>query len=83
MFFQAGASGLQNVSWDKGLGKGPGSSQVQEGQSGCWLLWLEPSVYYTWWERVLIGPLAAKPVGPPSIRQSSGLETGLTGSLAG
>ena len=33
LLFWAGASGFQDVSQDNGLGKGPGCSQVQEGQS--------------------------------------------------
>ena len=44
MFFQAGASGFQDVSQDYWLGEGPGCSQVQEGQSDHRPLWLAPDV---------------------------------------
>ena len=60
-FFWEGASGLQDESWDNGLGKGPGCSQVQECQSDHWPLWLEPDVSCERWERVSIKPRAIKP----------------------
>ena len=61
-FLQVGASGLQDVSWEDGLGKGLGCSQVQEGQSDRWPLWLSPDVYCARWERVSIKPRAIKQV---------------------
>ena len=63
LFLWAVASGFQDVPWDNGLDKGPGCSQVQEGQSDHWTLWLAPDVYFPWWERVSIKPWATKRVG--------------------
>ena len=83
LFFQAGASGFQAVSWDNRSGKGPACSQVQEGQSGHRLSWLAPGVCCVCggrefqWSRRLLSEL-----GQLSHRQSRGLECGLTGSLA-
>ena len=63
LFFWAGASGFQDVSWDNALVKGLDCSQVQEGQSDHWPWWLAPDVYCVQWERVSIKPQAIKPVG--------------------
>ena len=60
LFFWAGASGFQDVSSDNGLIKGPGCSQVREGQPDCQPLWLAPDVYCVWWKRVLIKLWATK-----------------------
>ena len=56
LFFQGVASGFQDVSWHNGLGKRLDCSQVQEGQSDHWALWLMADVYCGRWERVLIKP---------------------------
>ena len=45
LFFWATGSGFQDLSPDNGLGKGPGCSQVQEGQPDHWPLGLAPDVY--------------------------------------
>ena len=50
------------MSWNNGLGKGPSCSQVQEGQSDHWILWLVPDVYFGRWEKVSIKPWAIKQV---------------------
>ena len=56
LFFWTVASGIQVVSQDSGLGKGMDCSQVQEGQSDHWPLWLVPNTYCARWERVSIKP---------------------------
>ena len=92
LFFWAVASGFQDVSQDNKLGQGRSCSQVQEGQSDHWPLWLASDVYYERWERVSIKPWAIKWVGiteswaVPWVRNlawlghgwSGGLGTGLT-----
>ena len=45
LFFWAVASGFQDVSQDNKLGQGRSCSQVQEGQSDHWPLWLASEVY--------------------------------------
>ena len=78
LFFWAVASGLKDVHQDNGLSKGPGCSQVQEGQSDHLPLWLVSDVYYGREFRLSLR-LPSKS-GQLSQGQSRGLETGLTGS---
>ena len=50
LFFWAVTSGFQDVSQHSGLGKGLGCSQVQEGQSDHWPLYLVSDVCCGRWE---------------------------------
>ena len=58
LFFWSVASEFQDMSQDNRLGKGPGCSQVQEGQTDHWPLWLVSDVYCARWERASCKPRA-------------------------
>ena len=82
MFFQEGASGFQSVSWDNGSGKGWAVPRCKRGGLTTGLCgWCQVSVVgggreFPWSLRL------PSQSGQLSCGQSSGVETGLTGSLA-